>query len=502
MALQQLQKLGLQQRLTPQQVQYLKLLQLPAAEMEKRIEEELEQNPLLEELSEDEAQAATTDQNVLTFEPGDTAPGTESATEAPKERANDYSIEDFMNDELEGFKVSRSSSNYSDDDDDAGDRTGPVAEVSFSDSLMAQLKQRDLADHLLALAEEIIGSLDSDGYLRVPLAEIVRDAEMYYGVEFTEFEPERLLRRIQKLDPPGIAARDLKECMLVQLEVLQREHPAYEVARIIISEHYKDFADRKFTQLAKALKMDVHDLKPAIDLIQRLDPKPGRQIESALEPAQVITPDFFIERSPNGKDFVITLNERGIPTLRINASYKELARKSHTGNGIDKEAKDYINKKFEAAKYFLIAIYQRRETLIKVMQAIVGEQRDFFEQGEMKLKPLIYKTVANDISMDISTICRVVNGKYCQSEHGVHELKYFFSEAIPTDGGEGEAVANKVVKNRIKDIITAEDPLKPLSDEHIAARLNGEGYDLARRTVAKYREQMNIPVARLRKRIV
>ncbi len=501
MALQQLQKLGLQQRLTPQQVQYLKLLQLPAVEMEKRIEEELEQNPLLEELSEDEAQAATTDKNVLTFEPSEAA-ATAATEELPKEKTNDYSIEDFMNDELEGFKVSRSSSNYSDDDDETAGRTGPVAELSFADSLIAQLKQREIAPHLIALAEEIIGSLDPDGYLRVDLPEIVRDTEMYYGLEFTEFEPDKLLKRIQRLEPPGIAARNLQECLLVQLEVSHREHPAYDLARTIVSEHYKDFADRKFPQLARAFKIDVQELKPAIDLIQHLDPKPGRQIESQMRPAQIISPDFFIERAPNGKDFVITLNERGIPTLRINASYKELARKSATGNGIDKEAKEYINKKFEAAKYFLIAIYQRRETLIKVMQAIVNEQRDFFEQGEMHLKPLIYKTIAQGIGMDISTICRVVNGKYCQSEHGVYELKYFFSEAIPTEGGEGEAVANKVVKTRIKDIITAEDPLKPLSDEHIAERLNGEGYNLARRTVAKYREQMNIPVARLRKRIV
>lgn len=501
MALQQVQKLGLQQRLTPQQVQYLKLLQLPVAEMEKRIEEELEQNPLLEELSEDEAQAVTTDENVFTFEPGESE-ATAPKEDQPKEKANDYSLEDFMNDELEGFKVSRSASNYSDDDDDAGDRTGPIAEESFSESLMAQLKQRELPEHQLALAEEIIGSLDTDGYLRVPLEEIVRDTEMYYGVEFTQFEPEKILKRIQRLDPPGIAARNLQECLLIQLEVLYRDNPSYDLAHTIVTHHYKDFADRKFTQLAKALGMDLQGLKSAIDLIQHLDPKPGRQSESNMQPTQVISPDFFIEKAPNGKEYVITLNERGIPTLRINSSYKDLARKASNGHGIDKDAKDYINKKFEAAKYFLIAIYQRRETLIKVMQAIVNQQRDFFEKGEMFLKPLIYKTVAQDINMDISTVCRVVNGKYCQSEQGVYELKYFFSEAIPTDGGEGEAVANKVVKNRIKDIITAEDPLKPLSDEHIAELLNAEGYDLARRTVAKYREQMNIPVARLRKRIV
>ncbi len=250
--------------------------------------------------------------------------------------------------------------------------------------------------------------------------------------------------------------------------------------------------------------MEIHDLKPAIDLIQHLNPKPGAPSRPASESSRYITPDFYIEKTPSGKDFTITLNERGIPTLRVNASYKELAKKKGS-NGVKPlpdDAREFINKKFEAAKFFLQAIYQRRETLLRVMTAIVHRQHDFFVDGEKFLKPMIYKMIAEDINMDISTICRVVNGKYSQCDYGVFELKYFFSEAIPVEGGEGEAVANKVVKARIKELIESENPGKPLNDDQLVELLRADSYELARRTVAKYREQMHIPVARMRKKIM
>jgi RNA polymerase sigma-54 factor len=239
-------------------------------------------------------------------------------------------------------------------------------------------------------------------------------------------------------------------------------------------------------------------------MIQHLNPKPGAPSRPASESTRYITPDFYIEKTPNGNDFIITLNERGIPTLRVNSSYKELAKKKGA-NGekpLPDDAREFINKKFEAAKFFLQAIYQRRETLLKVMTAIVHRQNEFFSAGEKFLKPMIYKTIAEEIGMDISTICRVVNGKYCQCDYGVFELKYFFSEAIPTEGGEGEAVANKVVKARIKELIESENPGKPFNDDQIVELLRADSYELARRTVAKYREQMHIPVARMRKKIV
>ncbi|SRR5579883_674720 len=531
------QSQSLQQRLTPQQVQYLKLLQLPILSLEQRIKSEIEENPMLEEAMEEEereeraAEASVTeavempaDEPVL--EPA--AELTSSSDEALLERAqrdlqrtrerderaaqdervdssNDYSFEDFMNDDTEGYKTPTAHAV----DEDREDMPHAAIE-SFTESLYNQIAMLNLPDRYRALAEEIVGSLDEDGYLRVPIEQVARDAGVFYGDEYTIAEAEAVLRKIQKLDPPGIAARDLRECLSVQLEVMPNHNPTREVARRIIRDRFDDFVNKRFTALSRHLGMDLGELKSAIELIQHLNPKPGAPAGDMAEGTKYITADFYIEKSPDGKDFIITLNERGVPPLRVNAAYKDLIRKQapEHGKSLTPEAKDFIKKKFEAAKFFIMAIYQRRETMMRVMQSIVTHQRAFFEKGEKFLKPLIYKTIAEDIGMDISTICRVVNGKYCQTDFGVFELKYFFSEAIPTHAGEGgensdgEAVANKVVKSRIKDIIDAESGTEPLSDEKIVQLLNAEGFDVARRTVAKYREQMNIPVARLRKKLV
>ena len=498
------QKMGLQQRMTPQQVQYLKLLQTPAAELEAKIKEELDENPLLEEVPEEEQQQS--DQNEITTPIASSAEQAATESDTPQaeeaERVNDYSLEDFMNDELEGFKTPRISRNA--DDDDREDRFQQAAEESFIESLSSQLSLLELSPRMRVLAEEIIGSLDEDGYLREPLDQIVRDTSIYFGEEYTEIETERLLKRIQKLDPIGVAARNLQECLMVQLEAVHEHSPHRDMATEIIRDQYEHFVKKNYQILAKKFRCDIHDLKPAIDLIQHLNPKPGTPSRPISESSRYITPDFYIEKTPNGKDFTITLNERGIPTLRVNASYKELAKKngSNGAKPLPTEARDFINKKFEAAKFFLQAIYQRRETLLRVMTAIVHRQHDFFVSGEKYLKPMIYKTIAEEIGMDISTICRVVNGKYCQCDYGVFELKYFFSEAIPVEGGEGEAVSNKVVKARIKELIESENPAKPLNDDQLVDLLHADSYELARRTVAKYREQMHIPVARMRKKIV
>ncbi len=516
------QNQSLQQRLTPQQVQYLKLLQLPIIALEQRIKSEIEENPMLEEASEEEDiqqgvdSASSTEPYELTdastaAEPELPATTTEQlaaqegkeaeANQKEADDSNEYSFEDYMNDDLEGYK-SPTGSNSSNDEE--REEMPHAASLSFSESLFAQVSLLNLPDRLRALAEEIIGSIDEDGYLRVPLEQIVSDAAVFYDEEYTMPEAEALLHRLQKLDPPGVAARDLRECLLVQLEVMPNHNPVREVAQHIISERFDDFVNKRYTALSRHFSKEPHDLKPAIDLIQRLNPKPGAPSGALADSTKYITADFYLERTPDGRDYTITLNERGVPPLRVNAAYKELVRKQQPehGRALTPEAKDFIKKKFEAAKFFIMAIYQRRETMMRVMQSIVKHQRTFFDAGEKFLKPLIYKTIAEDIGMDISTICRVVNGKYCQTDHGVFELKYFFSEAIPTEGGEGEAVANKVVKNRIKDIIGAENGSDPLSDEKIVQLLNQEGFDVARRTVAKYREQMNLPVARLRRKLM
>ncbi len=531
------QSQSLQQRLTPQQVQYLKLLQLPILALEQRIKSEIEENPMLEESSEDEERedqvsedsagdAVEMEDSPELERPGAaiegalelTAPDTaaehalqrtreneERLREAQTEPSNEYSIEDYLNDDTEGFKTP--TSNSSDEDRDELPR---AASESFLESLYNQITMLDLPDRHRALAEEIVGSIDEDGYLRVPLEQIAHDAGVSFGEEYTTAEAEAVLRKIQKLDPIGVAARDLRECLTIQLDVMSNHNPAREIARHIIHDRFDDFVNKRFTALARHLGMEVHDLKPAIDLIQHLNPKPGAAAGDSGEGVHYITADFYIEKTPDGKDFTITLNERGVPPLRVNAAYKDLIRKQapEHGKSLTPEAKDFIKKKFDAAKFFILAIYQRRETMMRVMHSIVTHQRAFFEQGEKFLKPLIYKTIAEDIGMDISTICRVVNGKYCQSDFGVFELRYFFSESIPThlgEGGEhsgGEAVANKVVKSRIKEIIEAESGGDPLSDEKILQIINAEGFDVARRTVAKYREQMNIPVARLRKKLI
>ncbi len=539
------QSQSLQQRLTPQQVQYLKLLQLPILSLEQRIKSELEENPMLEESSEEDeredqaSEDSAGDAVEMEISPerevspslledpmGVAAPdlaaerlmeqtreNEERLRDAETEPSNEYSIEDFMNDDTEGFKTPTSTST-----DDDREEMPRAASESFLESLYNQVTMLNLPDRYRALAEEIVGSIDADGYLRVPLEQIARDTGISFGEEYTTAEAEAVLRKIQKLDPVGVAARDLRECLSIQLDVMStsnhdrssNNNQTRELARRIIRERFDDFVNKRFTALARHLAMEVQDLKPAIDLIQHLNPKPGSAAGDTGESTNYITADFFIERTPDGKDFSITLNERGVPSLRVNSAYKDLIRKQGPEHGkpLTPEAKDFIKKKFESAKFFIMAIYQRRETMMRVMHSIVRHQRAFFEHGEKFLKPLIYKTIAEDIGMDISTICRVVNGKYCQSDFGVFELKYFFSEAIPThlvDGVEnsnGEAVANKVVKSRIKEIIDSESGGEPLSDEKILAIINAEGFDVARRTIAKYREQLNIPVARLRKKLM
>ncbi|MDP4199326.1 MAG: RNA polymerase factor sigma-54 [Bacteroidota bacterium] len=526
------QSQSLQQRLTPQQVQYLKLLQLPILSLEQRIKSELEENPMLEEASEEEesAQQGPTEEQIaerVEAEPiaeaaGGTLEGSmdersavsaadreermqEDSARETSAAENDYSFEDFMNDDTEGWKTP-TAGQFDEDREDVPH----AAQESFTESLYNQIAMLNLPDKYRALAEEIVGSIDEDGYLRVPLEQVAKDAGVFYGVEYTLPEAEAILHKIQKLDPAGCAARDLRECLAVQLEVMPNHNPTREVARRIVHDRFDDFVNRRFAALSRHLGMDLTQLKPAIELIQHLNPKPGAPSGELSESTKYITADFYIEKTPDGKDFLITLNERGVPPLRVNAAYKDLIRKQAPEHGqhLNAEAKDFIKKKFEAAKFFIMAIYQRRETMMRVMQSIIAHQRGFFEHGEKLLRPLIYKTIAEDIGMDISTICRVVNGKYCQTDFGVFELKYFFSEAIPTHAGEGgensegEAVANKVVKSRIKDIIDAEDGREPLSDEKIVQLLNTEGFDVARRTVAKYREQMNVPVARLRKKLM
>jgi RNA polymerase sigma-54 factor len=470
-------------KLTPQQVQYLQLLQLPVLALEQRIKAELEMNPLLEEL--DEADQLQEQEDTKTEE---VTPETELKAEAELSKQEEgYTFEDFMNDDLDGHKATRQ-----DFGDDEREEFPQPAEITITQRLIDQLNLLDLQPEEELLGEEIIGNIDEDGYLRRDVQLILQDLNLSHNLAITPEQAEAVLQKIHRLEPPGIGARTLQECLIVQLEVGEFNPKLKELALKILRDHFEEFSMKHYGELAKALGIHIDQLKPVIELIQKLNPKPG---EGQFTPQQnYVIPDFTVER--DGDDFIISLNDRNVPPLRINKAYKELM--SRRKNGTPDGVKDFIRKRFEAAKWFIASINQRRDTMMRVMRAIVDKQRPFFETGE-NLRPLIYRDIADVISMDISTISRVVNGKYVQTEFGVYELRYFFSDKLTTQSG--EEVSNKEAKRMIKEIIEKEDPDHPLSDDRIAEMLNKNGLNIARRTVAKYREAMRIPVARLRRKI-
>lgn len=469
----------LMMKLSPQQVQYLKMLQLPTLALEQKIKAELEMNPLLEEGMDEEMEQAAEEQE----EPAKEEPENSEAEE------DKYTIEDFMNDEPSGFKASE---HYQDEDREEM----PLADsVPLYHRLLEQVNLLDLDDEEYLLADEIVGNIDEDGYLRRDLASIVQDLNLTHGLAITEETAEKTLGRILRLDPVGVGSRSLQECLLVQLESATGEQRVRDLALRILRDHYTEFTMRHFEDLARRLGVGLEELKEAVDLIQHLNPKPGEGDFTAQE--NYIIPDFIVTKGDEEGEFIVSLNDRNIPPLRINKNYRELMSKRKK-NGVSPEAKDFIRQRFEAAKWFISSLHQRRETMLKVMRAIVEKQPEFFATGE-GLRPMIYKDIAEIISMDISTISRVVNSKYVQTDFGVFSLRHFFSDSISTS--DGDEVSNKEVKRRLRALIDAEDPLHPLSDHRLGELLNEQGLNIARRTVAKYREAMMIPVARLRRRL-
>jgi RNA polymerase sigma-54 factor len=471
-------------KLSPQQVQYLKMLQLPTLALEQKIKAELEMNPLLEEGYEEEME-------VTQEEPSkDEAPEevAEPKVEEHKESEDDkYTIEDYMNDDNSGYKAREVQ------DDEEKDEFPHPDTVPMYHRLLEQFFLLDLDDEEALIGQEIIGNIDEDGYLRRDLAVIIQDLNLTHNTTITLEKGEQVLKKIQRLDPVGIASRSLQECLIVQLEISKVEPILKALALRVMREMYDDFTMRHFEDIAKKLVITLDDLKRIIWVIQHLNPKPGEGDFSPQE--NYVVPDFIVTQSDD--DFIISLNDRNIPPLRINKAYKELMSKRKK-NGVSTEAKDFIRQRFEAAKWFISSIHQRRETMMKVMRSIVDKQRDFFETGE-GLRPMIYKDISEVIGMDISTISRVVNSKYVQTDYGVFSLRHFFSDSISTT--DGDEVSNKEVKRKLKEIMDAEDPLKPYSDDKLAQMLNSQGLNIARRTVAKYREAMLIPVARLRRKL-
>ncbi len=473
------------QKLTPQQVQYLKLLQLPLLSLEQRIKAELEINPLLEEGVDDEVEITQDSAEE------ETKVETEESEEVTiKESEEDkYTFEDFMNDEIEGYKT-----HYTPASDDEKQDDIPIPmEATLSQKILDQVHLLNFDTEEFMLAEEIIGNIDEDGYLRRSLENIVEDLNLTHKLHIKKETAEKVLFQINRLDPPGVGARDLRECLLTQLEVGEYDEELKSLACLMLKNFYEKFTLKHHATLARELNISIEKLKQVFELIHKLNPKPG---EGQFTPQQnYIVPDFIVELEDS--EIIIALNDKNIPPLRINKGYKELMSRRKS-NKATLETREFIKKRFEAAKWFIASIHQRRQTMMNVMHSIVERQRDFFETGE-NLKPMIYKHIAQMIEMDISTISRVVNGKYVQTPYGVYELRYFFSDKIST--ANGEDISNKEVKNKIKAMIENEPPDKPFSDDKISEILNKEGMFVARRTVAKYREQMMIPVARLRRKI-
>jgi RNA polymerase sigma-54 factor len=485
-----MQKLGLsqslQQKLSPQQIQFIKLLQVPTAELESRIEEELEINPALEEGEEQEGPEEE-------FEQQEAEEFQESAT-----KEDDIDIKDYLgDDDYSGYKMQG-------DGDDEDDREMPIPMASsLHEQLMAQLDFLGLDEHQYSIGKQLVGSIESDGYIRRDLDAIVNDLAFSQGIETTREEVEGLLKKIQTFDPAGIAARDLQECLLLQLERMDNGHDIdVAVAKKIITECYDEFTKKHYQKIQKKLDTEDEDfVRDAVELIIKLNPKPGGGGSTTMVKNQYIIPDFILTNN-NGK-LELALNSRNAPELRISRSYTEMFKAYDKSDKRDKKLKEavsFVKQKLDAAKWFIDAIKQRQQTLLRTMKAIIDFQYDFFLEGdETKLRPMILKDIASMINMDISTVSRVASSKAVQTDFGIYPLKYFFSEGITTDSG--EEVSSREVKQIIKEIVEKEDKGRPLSDDKLEKILNDKGYNIARRTVAKYREQLNIPVARLRKEL-
>ncbi|MEX2232766.1 MAG: RNA polymerase factor sigma-54 [Cyclobacteriaceae bacterium] len=482
-----MQKLGLnqslQQKLSPQQIQFIKLLQVPTAELDSRIEEELEINPALEEGEEKEVQED---------------PNSEEEVPEPTASDEEVDIKDYLqDDDYSGYKMQG-------DGDDDDDREMPIPmSTSLHEMLMNQLDFLGLDEKEYTIGKQLVGSIETDGYVRRDLEAIVNDIAFSQGIETNAEAVEAILKKIQTFDPPGIAARDLQECLLLQLDRMDNGHNIdVAVAKKIITECFDEFTKKHYQKIQKKLETEDEDfVKDAIELIVKLNPKPGGGTQASMVKNQYIIPDFILTNN-NGK-LELVLNSRNAPELRISRSYTEMFKAYDKSNKRDKKLKEavtFVKQKLDAAKWFIDAIKQRQQTLLRTMRAIVDFQYDFFLEGdETKLKPMILKDIALMINMDISTVSRVASSKAIQTDFGIFPLKYFFSEGISTDSG--EEVSSREVKQIIKDIIEGEDKNKPFSDDKLEKILNDKGYNIARRTVAKYREQLNIPVARLRKEI-
>jgi RNA polymerase sigma-54 factor len=479
---------SLQQRLSPQQIQFIKLLQIPTFELSARIEEELEINPALEEGMEMENDVKERDEYDEDFD------------DYADEKFDEYNdreldIESYLHDDYAGYKMQGDGSG---DDDD---KEMPIAMISsLTDHLTDQLGFLRLEETQEIIGRQLIGSIEADGYIRRPMQAVVNDLAFTQGVYTSTDEVETVLKCIQTFDPPGIAARDLQECLLLQLHRKDSYDAGVYNATKILESSFEEFSKKHYDKIQKRLGIDDEMMKRAVTAITKLNPRPGSAEEDGTI-IQYLMPDYILTNT-NGK-LELSLNSKNAPELRVSHSFHEMLDtydKSDKNNRVIKETVTFIKQKLDSAKWFIDAIKQRQNTLLRTMKSILDYQKEFFLTGdETKLKPMILKDIANQIEMDISTVSRVASSKSVQTEFGLYPLKYFFSEGIATDSGED--VSSREVKNILKELIDNEPKKNPLSDDKLEKYLNEKGYNIARRTVAKYREQLNIPVARLRKQL-
>ncbi|RKR83049.1 RNA polymerase RpoN-/SigL-like sigma 54 subunit [Mucilaginibacter gracilis] len=481
------------QKLSPQQIQFIKLLQVPTVSLDTRIKEELEENPALEDfslsnMSEPEEQYPDRDPDDDTFNKDD----------AEQSDFDEFNIDDYLQEDNVNDYGSRYDQNG---DDDEERKEIPIAiQSSFFESLQAQLDLVPLSDKDFRIGQQIIGSLDDDGYLRRPIMSITDDLAFSQNVMAEDEEVEEMLKLIQSFDPAGVGARDLQECLLIQLRKKDQHDLIVKKAIMVVEDYLDEFTRKHYDKMERQLNMTSDELKGVVNEILKLNPKPGDSNEVNTKQMQVI-PDFHI--SNNDGVLILTLNSKNAPELRVSRSYQDMFEHYDKSSQKDKklrEAVQFVKQKLDSAKWFIDAIKQRQQTLLKTMNAIMQYQYEYFLTGDDRnLRPMILKDIADRIGMDISTVSRVANSKYVQTEHGTFLLKSFFSEAIQMESG--EEVSNKEVKKILEDFIGAEDKHHPLADEKLTEILKDKGYNIARRTVAKYREQMNIPVARLRKEL-
>ncbi len=474
------------QTLSPQQILVVKLLELPTVELEERVHAEILDNPALEEGREESAA-------------GD-EPELENGDEA---EANDYNTADdyLTDDDIPDYKLQDNNRSNREQAEEI-----PFSDaVSFYETLKEQLSEQELNEHQRELAEYIIGSLDDDGLLRKPLDAMVDDLAIYSGIETTREELESILAIIQEFDPAGIGARGLQECLTIQIRRKMESDPNNAMLRLeerIVNECYEEFTRKHWDKITRKLEIDEETLEAAIAEITRLNPRPGASLgESIGHSMQQIVPDFIIESYDDGS-INVSLNNRNVPELRLNREFSDMidenTRNRHNQSKESKEAFLFLKQKIDAAQGFIDAVKQRQNTLLTTMRTIVELQRPFFTEGdESLLRPMILKDVAERSGFDISTISRVTNSKYAQTDFGIYPLKFFFSDGYTTESGEEMSV--REIRRILKECIAGEDKKKPLTDDELSEILKGKGYPMARRTVAKYRQQLNIPVARLRR---